>query len=351
MRTFLRIIAAGITLIVVILLPFTLFGYQIGQILYSPKSMLNLVAIHIIGPSQSNLLTETLLRSLPSQLGIADDSVVGGALARAAEQPELQGSILPADLQLTYSAQGINAFYGWLDGPDAMPILELDMGPMKDHIGRNTVGLVETVLKQVPTCSAEESIAFASDLLGALLSGEVILESIPACLPEIVPLDMVAPAVGALLQQQLTFIPETIVLDNLVRAAPESMIELKEQLQLVKGILQWSWLPFVFLLLIAALVGGQSSDGIPRWLGWSLLLTALSTFLLSLVPASWWLAATAPQLADWPLLFSVPALAILGTVYEQAQQPLLWFVIGMAILGVALLMLAALLKRRQMKML
>ncbi len=350
MRMFMRLIAAGITLIAIVLLPLALFGYQLGQTLYSPKAMLNLVATHVIGPSQSNLLTETVLRSLTAQLGLAEDSVVGGALVRAAEQTDLHASILPADLQLTYAAQGINAFYSWLEGPEPMPVLLLDMRPLKDHIGRNSSGLVETVLEQVPLCTAEESLGLAFGLLDSLLSGEAILESIPDCLPEILPMDAVAPAAGALLQQQLTIIPDSIVLDNLITASPESMIEIKERLQLTKGILQWSWLPFVFLLLIAALVGGQTSDGIPRWLGVSLLLTALSTFLFSLVPASWWVAAIGTQMTNWPILLKVPALAIMGTVFEQAQQSLFWFVIGMVILGVILFVLAAILGRRKTKM-
>ncbi len=214
MRTFMRLVAAGITLIVVILLPLALFGYQIGQILYSPKAMLDMVAVHMIGPAQSNFVTETILRSLPSQLGVTDDSFVGKALAQAAGQTELQASILPADLQLTYAAQGINAFYSWLEGPDPMPVLVLDMGPLKNHIGNNTTGLVQTVLEQVPTCTAEESIGLAFGFINALLSGEVILESIPDCLPELVPMDVVTPSRSALVQQQVTIIPGTIVLDN-----------------------------------------------------------------------------------------------------------------------------------------
>lgn len=349
MRPLLRIIAAGITLIAVFLIPLALFGYQVGQILYSPKAMLNLVAIHVIGPSQSNFLTETLLRSLPSQLGIPEDTIVGEALVNAASDPGLQRSIFPSDLQLTYAAQGISAFYDWIEGPDPMPVLRLDMGPLKEHIGQSAPRLVGTVLEQVPTCTAEESFGLAFNFIDSLLSGGDIMESIPECLPDVVPLDAVAPTIGALLEQQLTLIPESILLNNLITASPESMIELKERLQLVEGILQWSWLPFVFLLLIAAFAGGQSSDGVPRWLGWSLLLTGLWTFLFSLIPTSWWIAATVPRLSDWPLILSVPAVAILGTVFEEARQSLFWFVIAMAVVGLIFLVLSVVIGRRQLK--
>ena len=350
MRLFMRILAASIILIVVILLPLTLFAYQVGHILYSPKEMLNLFAVHVIGPSQSNLLTETILRSLPDQLGIAPDSIVGQTFSRAADQKELHGSILPSELQLAYAAQGINAFYNWLDGPDPMPVLELQMEPIKSYLGGNTAALVETVLEQIPVCTLDESLALASGFLGGLLSGEGVVDSIPPCLPALVPIDTIAPVAGELIRQQITLIPNTIVLDKLVTASPEYMLQLKGKLQLAKGVLQWSWLPFVFLLLIAAILGGQTNDGIPRWLGWSLILTSFSTFVFTLVPISWWLSATATRLADWPLLFRGPALVILDTVYSEAQKPLFWVAIVMMILGIVSLTMAFFIKRRQPKM-
>ncbi|MDX1414316.1 MAG: hypothetical protein R3293_08990 [Candidatus Promineifilaceae bacterium] len=349
MRLFLRIIAAGITLIAVFLLPLALSGYLVGQILYSPKAMLNLVATNMIGPAQSNFLTETLLRSLPQQLGIPSDTVIGKALIEAAEQPDLQLSILPADLQLIYVAQGISAFYDWLEGPQPMPIIALEMGPLKEHIGQNAPRLVGTVIEQVPVCSADESFGLALNLINALLSGEAILDALPDCLPDIVPLDAVAPAVGSLLQQQLTLVPETVVLDNLITASPESMLKLKQRLQLAKGVLRWSWLPLVFLLLIAAFAGGQTGDGIVRWLGWSLLLAGLWTFLFSLIPTSWWLAGAVPLLSDWPILLKGPAVAILDTVFDQARQSLFWFVIGMTAAGLVMLILAFIFRPKQRK--
>ena len=349
MSNFLRLIATLITLIVVLLLPLSLFGLQVGQILYSPESMLNLIAEHIVGPSSSNVLSETLLRTIPSQLGVAEDSVLGEALATISAQSELHQTILPPELQLQYAAQGLNSFYQWLEGPDPMPVLELDMEPFKTHISRDATNLVSGALDLLPICTAEESLALAATLLGAALSGELVLESIPTCLPPLIPLETIAPAAGELLRQQLDIIPQTIVLNSLIQASPESMAELKGRLQLLKGALYWSWLPFVFLLIFAALVGGQTRDGVPRWLGWSLLLVALLTFLISLIPASWWLAMLVPQLTTWPLLLQVPAAAMSGAIFDQAGDSLIWFVAGLTILGIALLLLAAFLGRQQAK--
>lgn len=349
MRNFLRLIAALITLIAVVLLPLALFGLQVGQILYSPESMLNLVAGEIVGPSSSNVLADTLLRTIPSQLGIDEASVLGEALATIVTQSELNGTLLPPELQLEYAAQGLNSFYAWLEGADPMPVLALDMEPLKSHLSRNATSLVSGALDLLPICTAEESLTLAATLIGAALSGELVLESIPPCLPPIIPLETIAPAAGELLRQQLNTIPQTIVLNNLIQATPESMAELKGRLQLLKGALYWSWLPFAFLLVIAAFVGGQTRDGVPRWLGWSLLVVALLTFLLSLVPVSWWLAAIIPQLAGWPLplILQIPVVSILGAVFEQAGQSLTWLAVGFAILGIALILLASFLGRRE----
>lgn len=349
MRLFMRLIAAFIILIVVILLPLTLFAYQVGHILFSPQSMLNLVAEQIVGPSQSNLVTQTFLQSLPAELGIAEDSVVGKALANAAQRTDINSSLLPSDLQLIYAAQGINAFYDWLGSSDPMPVVRLDMAPFKAHLQDNTVELVGTILEGVPVCNGLESLSLATELLNAVLSGQAILDALPACLPEIIPLDSITPAIGGLLNEQINLIPQTIVLDNLFTASPEAMLKLKERLHLAQGIMLWSWLPFVFLLLIASFIGGQTKDGVPLWLGLSLILTAISTLVVSLIPPGWWLTATAPWLADWTIIFRVPALLILNSVYDEASQVLIWLAAGMVLVGILLILLAMIFKRRQPK--
>ncbi len=349
MRTFLRFIAAVITLIAILLLPVTLFGFQIGQILFTPQSMLNLVAGEVIGPSQSNLLAETLLQSLPSEWGIDDDSTLGKALSTAVEQTEIQTALLPVELQVEYAAQGLNSFYTWLEGPDPMPVLELDMQPLISHIHLNASGLVDNVLDLMPICTAEESLALAAMLIEAVLGGEPVLDALPSCLPAILPVESIAPAAGELLRQQLTLIPDTIVLDNLVQATPERMQELKSSMQLAKGTLQWSWLPVLFLLLIGALIGGQTKDGVPRWLGWSLVIGGVLTFLLTLIPTNFWLAVLVPQLAEWPLVLQVPVIAMLGPLFEQAGQSTVWLAAALAILGTVFLLLAVLLRQKEPK--
>ena len=349
MRTFLRFIAAIITFIAVLLLPLSLFGFQIGQILFTPESMLNLIAGQVIGPSQTNLLAETLLQTLPPQWGIEDDSTLGKALSAAAEQAEIQVTLLPVELQVEYAAQGLNSFYSWLEGPDPMPVLELDMQPLKSHIHQNASGVVNNVLDLLPICTAEESLALAAMLIDAVLGGEVILDTLPSCIPAIIPVESIAPAAGELLRQQLANIPDTIVLENLVQATPESMQELKGRLQLGKAALQWSWLPILFLMFIGALVGGQTRDGVPRWLGWSLVATGVLTFLLTLIPPSAWLAVTVPQLAGWPLILQVPVAAMIGPLFEQAGQSTVWLAVALLILGIILLILAVSLRRQAAK--
>ncbi len=349
MRLFMRIIAAAITLIVVIFLPLSLFAYQVGNILFSPQSMLNLVAEHVIGPSQSNLLTETFLRSLPAEIGVAEDSIVGLAFNQAAERTDIHGSLFPAELQLTYAAQAINSFYEWLERPDPSPHLRFDMSPLKDHLQNNTVGIVQVVLQEVPVCTTTESLSLASELLGAILEGEVIFEELPTCLPEILPMETVIPAISGLLQQQVNLIPQSITFDSLITASPQSLAELKGRLQLAGGFLQWSWLPFAFFLLIASFVGGQTRDGVPRWLGWSLLLLGATTFIIGVIPVNFWLAITMPQLADWSPLFRLPAIFILGAVYDDARQGLFWFSLAMIIVGAGMLVLAMILKRSPAK--
>ena len=349
MRIFMRLIAFLITVIAVLMLPFTLFGFQIGQILFSPEAMLNLIASEVIGPTQANIVAESLLQSLPAEWGIEPESPLGQALSTVAGQTSVLASLLPMNLQIEYAAQGLNDFYAWMDGPDAMPVVELDMQPLKIHLQQNASGLVDNVLNQLPPCTAAETLGLAGAFIDALLGGQPVLDALPSCIPAIISIETIAPAVGELLRGQISLIPDSVVLDNLVQSSPERMQEIKGNLQLTKGILQWSWLPLLFLLLIGALVGGQTRAGVPLWLGISLAVGGVLTFLLTLVPPSWWLAVTVPQMTEWPLVFQIPAVALLGLVYDQAGQSTVWLALALLLLGILFVILGFFLHRQEPK--
>lgn len=345
MRTFLRLMALLITLLAVFMLPFALFGFEIGQILFSPAAMLDLVASEVIGPSPTNVLSETLLEALPEEWGINSESMLGKALISATRQPGANTTLLPMDLQIEYAAQGLDSFYAWLDGPEPLPVLELDMVPLKSHLNQSAEPLVGDVLELLPLCSAEESLALLATLFDALLGGEATLDSLPPCLPAVIPAETVAPAAGELLRSQIALIPDSVVLENLVQASSERMLQIKNRLLLAEGALRWGWLPVFFLLLIAALLGGQTSDGIAFWLGGSLIAGGILTYLITLVPIGWWLALILPQLRNWPLILQVPGAALSGLIVDMAADSTVWWAVGLAIGGIVLLILGLLFHR------
>jgi hypothetical protein len=249
------------------------------------------------------------------------------------------------DLQIEYAAQGLDSFYAWLDGPEPLPILELDMVPLKSHLNQSAEPLVTDVLELLPLCTAEESLSLLATVFDALLGGEATLDSLPSCLPAVIPAETVAPAAGELLRSQIALIPDTVLLENLVQTSPERMQQIKNRLLLAEGALRWSWLPVLFLLLIAALLGGQTSDGIPLWLGGSLLAGAVLTYLITLVPIGWWLALILPQLRSWPLVLQVPGAALSGLILDMAADSTVWWAAGLALAGSFLLLLGMILRR------
>lgn len=349
MRTFLKLIAILISLIALLLLPFALYGFQVGQIIFSPQTMLNLIASEVIGPSQTNIITDTLLESLPAAWGIQDGSPLGQVVDEVITQTAQRTALLPLDLQIEYTAQILNSFYVWLEGPDPLPVVTLNMVPLKSHLDRHAGTFVDDILAGLSVCNVEESLALLGTVFDAILSGDAVLETMPPCLPAIIPVETVAPAVSGLLRSQITLIPETIVLDDLVAVTPERMQEIKSNLQLAKGLLLWGWLPVGFLLIIAALVGGQTRDGIPLWLGTSLVIGSLLTFLISLVPARWWLAVSIPRLIGLPLILQVPAAVVSGPVFTMAAEATLRLALALLILGILFIILGFILRRIQPK--
>jgi hypothetical protein len=218
------------------------------------------------------------------------------------------------------------------------------MLPLKSQLQQSAADLVNIVLETLPLCTAEESLALLSTVFDAILGGETVLERIPPCLPAIIPVETVAPAAGKLLQAQIRLLPDQVILENLVRATPERMQEIKTSLQLARSTLQWSWLPILFLLLIAALAGGQTRDGVPLWFGSSLVAGAALTFLITLIPNSWWVAAVIPQLNNWPLILQVPAIVLAPAIFETAAQATVWLAVALLIMGLLLLFLSFLLR-------
>ncbi len=351
MRPFLRLIAFLITLIAVLLLPVVLFGFQIGQIVFSQEAMLGLVAGETAGPAPADTISQALLQSLPEAWGIDADSTLGQALSTFTEQSAIPTAFLPIDLKREYAAQTLKSFYAWLDGPEPLPVLRLDMLPLKTQLQQSAADLVNDILEKLPLCTAEESLGLLSTVFAAIMRGEAVLQTIPSCLPAIIPVETVAPAASKLLQAQIGLIPDQVILENVVRATPERMQEIKNSLRLTRSALQWSWLPILFLLLIAALAGGQTRDGVPRWLGWSLVASAALTFLITLVPSSWWAAAIIPQLTGWPLILRLPAITLAPAIFATAAQATLWLAVALLITGLLLLFLSFFLRQSPSKVL
>ena len=349
MRPFLRLIAFLITLIAVFMLPVALFGFQIGQILFSQEAMLELVTGKNVGPAPADTISAALLQSLPEAWGIDAESTLGQALTVVTEQSAIPTAFLPMDLKSEYASQTLESFYTWLDGPEPLPVLRLDMLPLKSQLQQSAADLVNIVLEELPLCTAAESLSLLSTVFDAIVRGEAVLETMPSCLPAIIPAETVAPAASNLLQAQIGLIPDQVTLENLVRATPERMQEIKTSLQLTRRALQWSWLPILFLLLIAALAGGQTRGGVPRWLGWSLVAGGALTFLITLVPSRWWAAAAIPQLTSWPLILQVPAITLAPAIFATAAQATVWLAVALLIMGLLFLFLSYFLRRSAAK--
>lgn len=349
MRNFLRILALLMTLIVVLLIPFSLFGRAIGTNLSSPPTILNLLAENVVGPNLIVDIISDTIREAPSRIGLANDSVLNPAFQYASEQRELYNLLLPPEIQIQYSAQLLENFFLWYNSSDPTPYLILDMRPYRNHIADSSPQIIASIINLLPACSAEESLGLAGSILSGLLSGEGTIEVMPTCIPPIVPLETIASGVVTLLRQQVRNIPETVIIDDLFEAPSASLLELKSRLHLLEGFLMWSWIPVLFLLLIAAYIGGQTLDGFLRWLGWSLLGSSISTLLFSFIPSTWWTAVVSLQIDDWPTLFERPATAFLFGLFELSKQPLLWFAFTFLVSGIILIVIGYFFRSRSQK--
>ena len=149
MRTFLRILALLLTIVVVVLIPLVIFSNQIGQNLFDPGTLLNLAAEKVIGPGLTIDIISNAIQKAPEALQLPPDSILVPVFHFASEQYDFYQLLFPQELQISYAAQFFENLFLWYRGSDPLPYLILDMRPFQDHLSQNSSRVIASLLQML----------------------------------------------------------------------------------------------------------------------------------------------------------------------------------------------------------
>lgn len=338
MREFIRVLSALTALLAALLLPLALFGYNFGQVAYSREALLAVVtteafSLRVVEEARAAALADAAEGALT-----VDNLVVHTVASLAEVSPELRELLLPRAFLEELARQIIDDGFAWYEGTETVPVFALDLQPFTGYWRSNVPQMVDTTLALLPVCTPEEVANQFGSLLGSLLGGELRLDTMPTCVPEIVPVDLIAQPAEQLLYQQLEVLPESFTFDATLGLTPEGLTWLKSRLHTTELLMQWGAVFLLFLLFLGAVFAGSRLRDSLKWLGALLLLAAFLTLLLGGYILLLWQPTVFPFLSSWPDLLRLPLAAIFNGLVRQAAEPLLPQALFGFLLGLLLLL-------------
>ncbi len=274
-----RLVALGLALLFVVLLPVSLLVHDVGQVLFSADSVSAVLTRVFVdsGLARQVMLDEFLTDEFFAGLG-GEALDARGAMAELspADKQTIADLLLPQEWLREQLGAVISNAYAWIDSDSPWPRLALDIRPIKDHmLSGGAKDLIDIVIDSWPACTPEQMEAMQSEVLR---TGQVRLEYCEP--PEPFRSALLGAATDAMMLQvrdMPTFLPLLGERDR--RETAEGLVRLKTRLRQLRAISQWGWMvPLSLLGLIMALAIRSWRD-LARWWGIPLTLGGLLSFV------------------------------------------------------------------------
>jgi hypothetical protein len=297
--------ALALALVIALTLPLTVLAHDIGQTVFSPSELTDLVVGRIVDSGWlRGIIRDRLLSGELLPAGPGGGFNMGEAL-RYLEPAEVDGILdilLPPEWARDQVGGILESLNAWLENAEPTPALSLDLQPLKDRlISGGAAQLVETIVDSWPACTTE----LVSQMIAAGVSGSETPWFF--CEPPEPQRALLTTAVTQMVVEQARAMPSQLALvpAGTSQATPgmslEQVLALKERIRLARLLSRWGWiLPLSLLGLIMALAV-RSWRQLGKWWGIPLFVGGLLTLLL---------LVTSGRLANRYLL---PALALSNT--------------------------------------
>jgi hypothetical protein len=330
-----KFIAVVLMVILVIFLPITLLIQGVGSLLLSPGKMVELLEENIIDAEviASVAQNEVNRREFnQDQDNPTADIVVEGLRNLDHDQwVELVRLVAPPKLINETIEEGLVGYYRWVDSPDAVPEVKINLEDWKSTLITNFVPALELILFALPQCTDAQQNQF-------FVNGNLAADT-PACRPA-------EPVYGVFIEQAGTTFPALIedypdefTLGSELEAENIDWAAAKKNLQTFAFITQASWVVMLIIFVVAIPMGARSLSGVFKWAGWPVLLAGILTLILAtllLVFARVGMPNVNPVVSiarNSPAVLARPVGKLLGEGLRFIARPLLYEAGAMILLG------------------
>jgi len=280
LNTLMKMLAAFLALIVIVALPISLLIYNVARVVFSPEIMSDLLTTRLV---ESGVIRGFITDFLLSPEFLQEQGPGEFNFSRVTENlsPEERGAIvdilIPPEWIKEQISGSFNAIYSWIDDDRPLPLIHLDMGPIKERfLGGGVIEVVDTIVDSWPSCSAAQMEHFREVIEFGGEFPEFLCEPPEPFRSKVIDLT------SSQLIQVVREVPQELSLSG-DQPYPRDMTDIaamKEWIRLARALSRSSWLlPITLLGLIMALAV-RSWGELGRWWGIPLLIGGVFTLML-----------------------------------------------------------------------
>ncbi|TET37288.1 MAG: hypothetical protein E3J69_02785 [Anaerolineales bacterium] len=272
-----KALAITVALIFILVLPLTLLGRDLANVIFSPASVSGILRSRLL---ESGFVNNIAAESFLSERWFDAMDMGGGELKpmfqylSSAEREEILTTLMPPEWVDAQLDNVIHSFFTWVESEQPEPRIAVDLVPLKEGLLKGGLRrIIDTLIDSWPSCTTDEIEIMREELMR---TGEIPIE---VCEPpepyRSQVLDFAVAELGFLVRGQ----PDKIPLIDSLDASPAEVTEFKEQFRFLRSVMMWGWfLPASLLGVIMILVICSMRD-IGQWWGIPLLVGGLLSIM------------------------------------------------------------------------
>lgn len=302
-----KFIALLIMIFVAAALPVSLLMRGLSTLLFSEEAIVSLLEENIFDTEVMAGVAEYYVHEVQNPSG-GDSGPIGEMMKTSmrnmshADWVEVINMIAPPELISETFAQTLNGYYGWIEGPNPVPQIMVNLEPWKRNFSANSLPVIELMLNELPQCTPEQLGRFPDLTADAPQPVEV-----PMCRPPEPYYSLVLDQVAEVVPRQIQGVPNRVDLGERMQLNQPALQETKQTLLGMRVFMRAALLGVLVLFIVAVPMGARSLPGAFKWAGWPLLAGGGLGLLLGLV-----MLIFAESLAE----------GLGGTLFQEVPLPL-----------------------------